>query len=227
LSAEVFAIAKEGAAPDQEADDEPSAADYDPTMDMQDDQKRSELRLHKNEVSSGAYNEMKSTDRDVLMREVDVPRPETDANGQSKDNDNDDFDMFAEGEDDDMFAPPPPTNKTETTKAILIIEAKQLDASLLDDWDDQDGYYKMIPGELLDNQYKVQMSLGKGMFSGVVRARDITTGKDSAIKIIRNNETMYVSFPGIRMNELTGKQAKSGDEGDRYSKKDCRRGSRG
>ncbi|KAF8243825.1 kinase-like protein [Wilcoxina mikolae CBS 423.85] len=190
-SAEVFAIAKEGAAPDQEVDDEPSAADYDPTVDMQDDQKRSELRLHKNEVSSGAYNEMKSTDRDVLMREADVPHPESDTNGQSKDNDNDDFDMFAEGEDDDMFAPPPPTSKkTEITKAVPIIEAKQLDASLLDDWDDQDGYYKMIPGELLDNRYKVQMSLGKGMFSGVVRARDITTGKDSAIKIIRNNETM-------------------------------------
>lgn len=187
----VFALAKEGPAPDKVAGDEPSAADYDPTADMQEDQKRNEQRLHKNEVSSGAYNEMTSTDRDVLMREAGGPQAES--NEQPKEDGDDDFDMFAEGEDDDMFAPPAPASKTEagaTAKAVPIIEAKQLDASLLDNWDDQEGYYKMIPGELLDNRYKVQMSLGKGMFSGVVRALDMTTNKDSAIKIIRNNETM-------------------------------------
>ena len=170
-------------------DDGPSAADYDPTTDMQDDQKRNEQRLQKSEVSSGAYNEVKSADRDILMREGDVAHAESHPDQQSN-GDNDDFDMFAEGEDDDMFAPLPPTNKPQATKAVPIIEAKQLDASMLDDWDDPDGYYKMIPGELLDGRYRVQMTLGKGMFSGVVRARDITTDKDSAIKIIRNNETM-------------------------------------
>ena len=191
--ASVFTLAKEGTAVPDEAVDEPSAADYDPTADMQEDQKRNEQRLHKNEVSSGAYNEMTSTDRDVLMREVDVAPVESDAQPEKTDGD-DDFDMFAEGEDDDMFASPAPATNTAggaaPTKAVPIIEAKQLDASLLDNWDDQEGYYKMIPGELLDGRYKVQMSLGKGMFSGVVRALDMTTNKDSAIKIIRNNETM-------------------------------------
>jgi serine/threonine-protein kinase PRP4 len=160
---------------------------------MQDDQKRIEQRLHNHEVSSGAYNEMKSVDRDVLMREADVPDAAPHTNGQSKD-DNDDFDMFAEGEDDDDMFAPPTTKKTDASKAVPIIEAKQLDASMLDDWDDHEAYYKVIPGELLDNRYKVTMVLGKGMFAIVVRAQDTITGKDFAIKVIRNLEPMY-GFP--------------------------------
>ncbi|KAI5814601.1 kinase-like domain-containing protein [Pyronema omphalodes] len=186
---ESFTITKEGAAPDHEDGDEPSAADYDPTQDMQDDQKRIERRLHNHEVSSGAYNEMKSVDRDVLMREADVPDTAAHTNGQSKD-DNDDFDMFAEGEDDDDMFAPPTTKNTDVSKAVPIIEAKQLDASMLDDWDDHEAYYKVIPGELLDNRYKVTMVLGKGMFAIVVRAQDTITGKDFAIKVIRNLEPM-------------------------------------
>jgi serine/threonine-protein kinase PRP4 len=187
-----FNITKDGAAPEHEVGgDEPSAADYDPTLDMREDQRRNQKRLHKNEVSSDAYNEIRSTDRDVLMREADAPPHEPPQKEKSHEGD-DDFDMFAEGDDEDMFASAAPAQKeTRTTaKAIPIIEAKQLDAGMLDNWDDEEGYYKMIPGELLDGRYKVQMSLGKGMFSGVVRARDVATGKDSAIKIIRNNETM-------------------------------------
>jgi serine/threonine-protein kinase PRP4 len=224
-----FNIVKDGAAKEHEqGGEEPSAADYDPTLDMREDQRRNEARLHKNEVSSDAYDEMKSTDRDVLMREADAPHHEPPK--PEKLQEDDDFDMFAEGDDDDMFAPVAPIKK-ETAKAIPIIEAKQLDAGMmLDNWDDEEGYYKMIPGELLDGRYKVQMSLGKGMFSGVVRARDIATGKDSAIKIIRNNETMYV-FPrplwGTRTADNSTYQAQSRNEGDRYSRQNCSCGPRG
>lgn len=63
-----------------------------------------------------------------------------------------------------------------------------------DQWDDKEGYYKMVPGELLDKRYKVAGSAGGGVFSGVVRATD-TLAKPSeskvAIKIIRNNDLMY------------------------------------
>ena len=57
-------------------------------------------------------------------------------------------------------------------KAAPVIAARQLDASMLDTWHDSEGYYIVILGELLNNRYVVQANLGKGMFSGVVRALD-------------------------------------------------------
>jgi serine/threonine-protein kinase PRP4 len=45
-------------------------------------------------------------------------------------------------------------------------------------------------GELMNGRYHVQQSLGKGMFSSVVRGTDSKTGKLVAIKIIRRNDTM-------------------------------------
>lgn len=53
-------------------------------------------------------------------------------------------------------------------------------------------------GEVLDGRYEVASSHGRGVFSTVVRARDMKAGggepDEVAIKIIRNNETMYVIF---------------------------------
>ena len=47
-------------------------------------------------------------------------------------------------------------------------------------------------GEVIDGRYKVASSMGKGVFSTVCRATDITDGnQEVAIKVIRNNETMY------------------------------------
>ena len=51
-------------------------------------------------------------------------------------------------------------------------------------------------GEVLDGRYEVIASHGKGVFSIVVRAKDLKAEggdpEEVAIKIIRNNETMYV-----------------------------------
>lgn len=62
-------------------------------------------------------------------------------------------------------------------------------------------------GELLDNgRYHVHANLGKGMFSGVVRAKDLEspTGEDVAIKVIRSQESMCVGFLwGVSGVELT------------------------
>lgn len=170
--------------------DSPSAADYDPTIDMREDAKRGQEHRHVKEVSSAVYDETKTTVKDVLLPsaiELNQGKP-----GKA---DDDDFDMFAEGDDDDMFAEPlsKPSRKEEheSTKTVPVMPtAKQLDVSLLDNWDDPEGYYRVILSELLDNRYRVQTNLGRGMFSGVVRALDQTTNKQVAIKIIRNNETM-------------------------------------
>lgn len=49
-------------------------------------------------------------------------------------------------------------------------------------------------GEVLDGRYEVIAAHGKGVFSTVVRAKDMKRGKSDpeevAIKIIRNNDTM-------------------------------------
>ncbi|KAJ1921408.1 U4/U6 small nuclear ribonucleoprotein prp4 [Mycoemilia scoparia] len=63
---------------------------------------------------------------------------------------------------------------------------------MVDSFDDEEGYYLVTPGEVLDGRYKITTHLGKGVFSTVVKARDSKNNNvDVAIKIIRNNETMY------------------------------------
>lgn len=69
-------------------------------------------------------------------------------------------------------------------------------AATADNAADSEGYYQIILGEALDHgRYQVYSTLGKGMFSAVVRARIITgepseVGKEVAIKIIRSQESM-------------------------------------
>lgn len=177
-------LANSSARTNEQYDDGPSAADYDPTADMQEDKRREGERHHGEDVTAGAYDETKSNKQDVLIRQATAQEapPEKKA-----------FDMFADEEDDDMFADPSAaakvTDKPDATMAVPVPRAA-LDMSMLDDWDDEEGYYKVIIGELLDNRYHVQMNLGKGMFSGVVRAMDQITQKLVAIKLIRSNETM-------------------------------------
>ena len=167
-------------------EDESSAADYDPINDMQEDQIRHDKRHWGGEVPSVSYQEESGPKQDLLL--LDQPVAEKSAK--------DEFDMFAEEDELDMFSQrpvpdEPHTLEKKTAKAVPVPQAKALDMSMLDDWDDQEGYYKVILGELLDGRYHVQSNLGKGMFSGVVRATDQKNTGLVAIKIIRNNETMY------------------------------------
>ncbi|KAF2398330.1 serine/threonine protein kinase prp4 [Trichodelitschia bisporula] len=186
-SPDMFAVHNDGdlaqhphpTAPGEE-EEGPSAADYDPTMDMQEDWARHDQRLQQ-VVAAANYDETNPTEmHDVLpvASAKDEPAPTEPMK--------DEFDMFADEDDDDMFAPEP-KQKSKQAPAPM---AKELDQSLLDNWDDAEGYYRVILGELLDGRYHVQAILGKGVFSGVVRATDSRTDKAVAIKIIRNNETM-------------------------------------
>ncbi|XP_059655531.1 uncharacterized protein LOC132302637 [Cornus florida] len=96
-------------------------------------------------------------------------------------------DMFC----DDIFGESP-AGVRKTGKADgLAIER----SGLHDNWDDAEGYYSYRFGEILDGRYEVTAAHGKGVFSTVVRAKDLKAGAgdpdEVAIKIIRNNETMY------------------------------------
>lgn len=154
-------------------DGEPSAADYDPTVDMQEEQKRHEKR----EDSDHQIPDEQTTQASDMPHQVTEP---TDVP--------DEFDMFADGDDDaDMFADPAKA-KPRTAKDTKA--GQQLDERMMDNWDDPEGYYVTIPGELFESRYNVLQNLGRGMFSSVVRATDTHTQSLVAIKIVRNNDSM-------------------------------------
>ncbi|KAK6134076.1 hypothetical protein DH2020_032173 [Rehmannia glutinosa] len=69
-------------------------------------------------------------------------------------------------------------------------------SGLHDNWDDAEGYYGYRFGEVLDGRYEIIAAHGKGVFSTVVRAKDLKAKpgdpEEVAIKIIRNKrKTMY------------------------------------
>ncbi|SCV67032.1 BQ2448_5678 [Microbotryum intermedium] len=162
-----------------EGEEEISAADYNPDEDRKNDDRRRAERVTK-----------PTTTKQEEQARVDLTQ------GAGNDGDDDD--------EDDMFAigtkPPKPIDEDEKDDGkpafvpIIHREFNEDAGQLADNFDDADGYYKLIIGELLDNgRYHVQANLGRGMFSSVVRARDTesTTGEDVAIKIVRSQESMF------------------------------------
>jgi len=164
-----------------------SAADYDPTDDM----KLDDVRKHQHEpvpqLDAADFDETEQVaDEGILVPEK-SPAVQAEQPLPPK----------GEEDEDDMFATPvsPKTRHKSpykaTNKPVPVIEGRQLDASLLDIWHDAEGYYLLTLGELLNNRYVVQASLGKGMFSSVVRCVDTQEpGKLVAIKILRHNDAM-------------------------------------
>ncbi|KZL65576.1 cmgc dyrk prp4 protein kinase [Colletotrichum incanum] len=163
-------------------EDGPSAADYDPTVDMKEDERRDEMR-HGN---VGVHGEVPDAQTEAQPQEQPQEAPTKKLSG---DDDDDDFDMFAEDFDDEKYAAPNPA------KVAVVDETKASPAlappnGAILEGDDKDGYYKIRIGEIMNGRYQVQSTLGKGMFSGVARAVDITNKKLVAIKIMRNNDAL-------------------------------------
>ncbi|KAH6880057.1 kinase-like domain-containing protein [Thelonectria olida] len=167
------------------ADDEdgPSAADYDPTVDMREDEKRDELR-HGHVVLHGEH----VTPDQKTQKEPQEPEPEKPA-GDDDDND-EDFDMFAEDFDEDRYATKPTAPPAPAEANGASPDSQQVTQGGILEGDDKDGYYKIRIGEVLNGRYQIQSALGKGMFSGVARAIDITTKRPVAIKMMRNNDAL-------------------------------------
>ncbi|KAJ1981300.1 U4/U6 small nuclear ribonucleoprotein prp4 [Dimargaris xerosporica] len=104
-------------------------------------------------------------------------------------------------DDDDIFAPPsakrakathPETDNSSGRLEVAPVLLREARPSLQDNWDDPEGYYRIILGEQFDGRYHVYNNLGKGVFSTVFKARDrANDDRDVAIKVIRSNHTMY------------------------------------
>jgi serine/threonine-protein kinase PRP4 len=177
-----------------------SAADYDPIRDRADD----EERRRKDAVADGVGEPVK----------VDAPKEEDEYEeveiSEDEDED-DDVDMFAafDGEEKPKKKrkvtvrrrKQPGANGEIVTEVIRPKKASVLD--VVDNVDDTDGYYRITPGEILDDgRYQITVTLGKGMFSAVVKAkvlkavdrerRQDVVGKEVAIKVIRSQESMWV-----------------------------------
>lgn len=121
---------------------------------------------------------------DQKTKEPQEPTPEK----SPEDGGDEDFDMFAEDFDEDRYATKPAatsaSNEAGSTPDPMPVQGGILEG------DDKDGYYKIRIGEVLNGRYQIQATLGKGMFSGVARAVDITTKKPVAIKMMRNNDAL-------------------------------------
>ena len=157
----------------------PSAADYDPLQDMLDDRDRAAKKNHNAEVSSDAYRETDPQALSTLPAEKVVP-----VKKQKKE-----FDMFASDDDDE-------DEEDVETEANVAAKGTILDEKLLDNWDDPEGYYKLISNELVDGgRYRVIKGLGRGVFANVAQAEEVKTDGDAnprivAIKMIRRNDLM-------------------------------------
>ena len=91
----------------------------------------------------------------------------------------------------DMFDESSNVVMDEVTQGSNIPFASVDENNLKENWDDSEGYYVVQIGEMLNNRYKVYGFTGQGVFSNVVRVRDVSNNnREAAIKIIRNNEVM-------------------------------------
>ncbi len=157
----------------------PSAADYDPMQDMLDDRDRAAKKIQSTELPADAYQETDPKTLSTLPAEKATP-----VKKQKKD-----IDMFADSDEED---------EAEEVEASVHMAAKGtvLDERLLDNWDDPEGYYKLISNELVNGgRYQVIKALGRGVFANVAQAAEVTTGNAQnrnlvAIKMIRRNELM-------------------------------------
>ena len=104
--------------------------------------------------------------------------------------DDDDFDMFAEDFDEEKYAARKSTPKPPVVENGPSAAPAPTNGGGILEGDDRDGYYKLRIGEILNARYQIESNLGRGMFSSVARAKDITDGHQVAIKMMRNNDAL-------------------------------------
>uniref|UniRef100_A0A4W3ISN5 Serine/threonine-protein kinase PRP4 homolog n=1 Tax=Callorhinchus milii TaxID=7868 RepID=A0A4W3ISN5_CALMI len=118
-------------------------------------------------------------------------------------------DMFTES--DDMFAA---YFDSAHLRAAGFGKDFKENPNLRDNWTDAEGYYRVNIGEVLEKRYSVYGYTGQGVFSNVVRARDMAwASREVAVKIIRNNELMQKT--GLKELEFL-KKLNDADPDDKF-----------
>uniref|UniRef100_A0A8C2H3I9 Serine/threonine-protein kinase PRP4 homolog n=1 Tax=Cyprinus carpio TaxID=7962 RepID=A0A8C2H3I9_CYPCA len=118
-------------------------------------------------------------------------------------------DMFTES--DDMFTA---YFDNDRLRATGIGKDFKENPSLRDNWTDAEGYYRVNIGEVLDKRYGVYGYTGQGVFSNVIRARDLArANQEVAVKIIRHNEMMQKT--GLKELEFL-KKLNDADADDKF-----------
>jgi serine/threonine-protein kinase PRP4 len=114
-------------------------------------------------------------------------KPISPQNPQVSAADVDEFDMFSAAE---QHVAGLPLSPAAAPAAMVVGTAIQ------SNYDDVDGYYKPSVGEILHGEYRVLGTVGKGVFSTVLRCQRMSSTSTSAdpeivaIKLIRNNDIM-------------------------------------
>jgi serine/threonine-protein kinase PRP4 len=118
-----------------------------------------------------------------------------------------------------MFAPVMAIDNPDKAAHILDsapVQRVSDNPLLADNWDDPEGYYRIIMGEVLDGRYHVYTNLGRGVFSSVVKAVDTQNNDEHvAIKLIRNNELMFRA--GMKEIGILKKLAEADPENKRHT----------
>ncbi|KAM7207162.1 Protein kinase-like domain containing protein [Naviculisporaceae sp. PSN 640] len=163
----------------------PSAADYDPTADMQEDERRDEMRYGHVGLHGEPRNGVPIEDTEGAEKDHVTPKKAED--------DEDDFNLFLVDEVNeevlDKF-------NAATAKLQEAAQAQTGHGPLNGvgggniEGADKQGYYKMRPGDSLGPHYRIVNELGRGMFSNVARAKNLETKKIVAVKVMRLNAAL-------------------------------------
>ena len=122
---------------------------------------------------------------------------------------------------DDIFADTP---DDEDKPQNMGVKSQKVDRkALIDSYDDAEGYYNFQVGEIIGSKYEVLKTHGRGVFSSVLRARDVSGIKQNiekddlpqvAVKVIRANDTMYKA--GQMERVILNKLSQSDPDGKKH-----------
>lgn len=180
-SPDVMVVDKQGASSEVNSPETDGicAADYDPTQDMLDRLDKAAKNESTSELPSDVYNETDPRNLSILPAQKTEP-----VKKQKKE-----FDMFASDDEDEEAED---VEEQQNAKKGTVLDEK-----LLDNWDDPNGYYKIIGNELINNgRYRIIKPLGRGVFANVAQAVDVNVpDKENsqqlvAVKIIRRNDML-------------------------------------
>ncbi|KAJ2661446.1 U4/U6 small nuclear ribonucleoprotein prp4 [Coemansia sp. RSA 1200] len=138
-------------------------------------------------------------------------------NGRDGDEDDgDDFDMFADADTVPLKPSVPKPLGGQAAKETGTGSQLETHPGMADSWDDAEGYYRIVVGELMNGRYLVQSFLGQGVFSSVVKALDTKNQHAPvAIKIIRQNELMHKA--GLKEQRILERLAEADPDGKMHA----------